>query len=462
MTSRWLRLLLILALLLPACQPPPNRETPATTPSATATPLPTATKTPAPVSRLGVREEALVGLTIDVWYPWYGTPASLFESQIEEFNRANPWGILVRAESLQNYAELFEQANAAVHGPNRPDLVIGLPEHALAWNEQQAVIDLTPYVTDPLYGLDAVAVSDFPSVFWKQDLLGKVRLGMPAQRTARFLVYNRTWAEELGFVAPPANADDFEQQACAANQAMRADQDARNDGMGGWLIDTHWATALSWLLAFGGGAQEAQGFRFLTPQNIAALQFVKGLAEKRCAWQSEGEDSLQDFVARRALFAVAGLEDLPDLARAFASAGSRDQWTVLPFPGPEEEALVVYGSSYVLFETDQASQLAAWLFVRWLLEAENQADWVNSAGLFPLQASALSLLTDYRAGHPQWEQAINLLPQGRPTPQLAAWRTMRTALGDGFTFMFRVDTPVGRVPEILAQLDTLATELIEK
>jgi ABC-type glycerol-3-phosphate transport system substrate-binding protein len=120
---------------------------------------------------------------------------------------------------------------------------------------------------------------------------------------------------------------------------------------------------------------------------------------------------------------------------------------------------VVYGSSYILFESDDPEQLAAWLFVRWLLSPENQADWVNSAGLFPLQASTMSLLSDYAAGHPQWTQAVNLLPQGRITPQLAAWRTVRVALGDGFNFMFRVDTPVGQVPTILAQLDALVTDL---
>lgn len=453
----WLRAFILSIFLLQACQSVPASGTPA---SATLeTPLPLATKTPKPTSKLGVKEEALAGQEIEVWYPWFGAYARLFESQVEEFNRSNPWGILVQANSQQNYAELYEQVSSAVHGPNRPDMVIGLPEYAIEWNEQEAVVDLAAYLSDPLYGLGVTGVSDFPSKFLEQDMLSDTRLGMPAQRTARFLLYNQTWAGELGFGSPPANADEFKQQACAANQAMRADNDPQNDGMGGWLVDTHWATGLSWLLAFGGGAQEAQGFRFLTPKNIAAMQFVKGLSESNCAWQSQEEQPLDKFVERQALFAAASLEDLPDLARSFAARGNVDEWTVLPFPGPEEEVMIIYGSSYILFTSDKTSQLAAWLFVRWLLLPENQADWVNSAGLFPLQASTMSELSDYAAGHPQWVEAINLLPQGRLTPQLANWRTARVALGDGFTFMFRVDTPVGRVPEILAQLDAVVTDL---
>jgi multiple sugar transport system substrate-binding protein len=453
-------LFLLLSLILSACQPPDPTK-PTSTPEPTATNPPAATKTPSVATRLGVEAEALDGLTVDVWHPWYGAPANLFKSQVDEFNSTNPWGIQVQARGLQNFTELYEKAGAAVHGPDRPDVVIGLPEYAVEWHAQKAVLDLNPYVFDPLYGLSGTEIADFPSVFWEQDQVGDVRLGMPAQRTARFLLYNQTWAEELGFDNPPVTADEFRKQTCKANLSMRSDQDPGNDGKGGWLVDAHPITNLSWLLAFGGGVQEENGFRFLTPENIEAIRFVKGLAEDGCAWQSQDDVPLEKFAGRLALFSTASLEDLPDLARDFAKVGNTDKWTVLPFPGTEGSALVVYGSSYILLESDDPDQLAAWLVVRWLLSPENQADWVNSTGLFPLQASTMSLLTDYEAGHPAWAEAVKLLPQGRITPQLADWRTVRVALGDGFSFMYRVDTPVGQVPAILAQLDAIVSDLNE-
>ena len=461
MNFRWLSPFLALIFFVSACQPQSSPDVPTPTPkpqvSVTQTPVPT--KIPVVESRLGVEEEALNGLTVDVWHPWYGAPANLFQSQVDEFNQINPWGIQVRATSLQNYTELHAQASASVHGPNRPDVIIGLPEYAVEWYSQEAVLDLNPYVSDPRYGLSGPEIADFPSVFWEQDQLGDVRLGMPAQRTTRFLLYNQTWAEELGFDDQPVTADEFQEQACKANLSMRADEDPGNDGKGGWLIDSHPITNLSWLLAFGGGAQEENGFRFLRPENIDATRFVKGLSESGCAWSTRDLEPLHYFVERSALFAVASLEELPDLARAFASVGSTDKWTVLPFPGSEGSALVVYGASYILFTSDDADQLAAWLFVRWLLSPENQVDWVHSAGLFPLQAATMDLLTDYAAGHPAWADAVKLLPQGRTTPKLAAWRTVRVALGDGFNFMFRVDTPVGQVPAVLSQLDAIVTDL---
>jgi multiple sugar transport system substrate-binding protein len=461
MNPRRPAILFLFSLLFSACQPAPIADVSTSTPEpeATTVSLPVATNTPAAESRLGVESEALDGLTVDVWHPWYGAPASLFDSQVAEFNSTNTWGILVRSRSFQNFTELYEQASAAVHGPDRPDVVVGLPEYAVEWHAQEAIVDLNPYVADPLYGLNGSEIADFPSVLWEQDQFGELRLGMPAQRTARLLVYNQTWAGELGYESPPVTAQEFREQACKANLSMRADSDPQNDGRGGWLIDTHPITAFSWLLAFGGGAQESSGFRFLTPPNIEAARFVKGLSEDGCAWKTQNLEPLTRFVDRSALFATASLDDLPDLARAFASAGSTDDWTVLPFPGAERSVMVVYGSSYILFDSQGADQLAAWLFVRWLLSPENQADWVNSAGMFPLQASTMGLLGDYAAGHPGWAEAVKLLPQGRSTPQLAAWRTVRVALGDGFSFMFRVDTPVGQVPSMLAQLDAVVTDL---
>ena len=194
MNRRRLIAFFLLPIILSACQPTPAPVEPTSTPKVGAIKVPTPTETPVVVSKLGVEAEALNGLTVDVWHPWYGAPATLFESQVEAFNSTNPWGILVQARSFQNYSELYEQASAAVHGPDRPDVVVGLPEYAVEWRAQEAVLDLNPYVSDPLYGLSDAEIADFPSVFWKQDQVGDVRLGMPAQRTARLLLYNQTWA----------------------------------------------------------------------------------------------------------------------------------------------------------------------------------------------------------------------------------------------------------------------------
>jgi ABC-type glycerol-3-phosphate transport system substrate-binding protein len=319
-------------------------------------------------------------------------------------------------------------------------------------------------VSDPVYGWNSLEISDFPTVIWVQDEVDGKRYGVPAQRTARFILYNQSWGRELGFDSPPATSVEFEQQACAAHKALGSDEDPNNDALGGWLIDANAMTPLSWMIAFGGGVQEEQGYRFLTPGNIAAFKFVKILQQKNCAWVSSPDLSVFDrFASRQALFATASLEDLPDQNRAFSAANNNDEWTVLKFPGDERDAFVVYGSSLVMFASEDVTQLAAWLFMRWMLSAENQARWVQSTGLFPLRQMTMDLLTDYSAGHPQWAEAVELLSQGETTPQLASWRLVRVMLEDGFRDMFDTirhpDLTDGQVPLILKQMDDTAEDL---
>lgn len=423
----------------------------------------TTTALPPPAeSSLEVEREALRGTQVEIWHPWFGTEASLFESQVARFNTENEWGIVVHAEGKTNFAELFTQTEAALEERSNPDMVIALPEYAFGWDEH--VVDLTPYVGDPLYGLSEDDVLDFPPVVWDLENVDGKRFGLPAQRTARLLLYNQTWARELGFDSPPETSAEFEQQACAANKALGEDQDPANNPLGGWLIDTHPVTALAWLHAFGGGAQEEEGYRFLTPGNLEAFRFVKVLQQKGCAWvPSPGLSVYDRFAMRQALFATAGLEELSDQSRAFFTLGNQDEWTVLAFPGSEQGSFIVYGSSFVMFASDDVTQLASWLFMRWMISAENQASWVQSTELFPLRTSTVSLLADFQADHPQWAAAVEMLPDGDLPPQLASWKVVRIMLGDGFRDMFDTirhpDLTDGQVPLLLRQMDETANEL---
>jgi ABC-type glycerol-3-phosphate transport system substrate-binding protein len=443
----------------------PSIDSSTRTPRPNATKNPSDTNTPIPAaSQLDVEKEALHGIQIKAWHPWFGAQASLFESQVAQFNTENEWSIIVSAEGKGNYSELFLQMDAALKESNPPQIVIAFPEHAIEW--QDHVPDLNVYVHDPLYGLNPLEISDFYAPIWAQDEVNGKRLGIPAQRTARFILYNQSWARELGFGSPPATASEFEEQACAAHRALGQDEDTNNNALGGWLIDTDPMTPLSWMIAFDGGVQEEDGYRFLAPGNVAAFKYMKTLQQKNCAWVASADLSVPErFASRQALFATASLEELPDLTRAFSAAANNDEWIVLTFPGVERDALVLYGSSFIMFESDEVTQLASWLFMRWILSAENQARWVESTGLFPLRESTMELLTDYSASHPQWAEAVELLPRGEITPQLASWRLVRVMLGDGFRDMFDTirhpDLTEGQVPLILRQMDNTVADLIQ-
>jgi ABC-type glycerol-3-phosphate transport system substrate-binding protein len=411
---------------------------------------------------MGIEPETLRGIGLQLWHPWLGVEASLLDSQVAEFNQSNEWGITVRGAGQSGYTELYNNVTAALPGSDRPHLAVALPEHAVGWDEAGYVVDLVDYVDDPLYGLARDQVTDFPAVFWAQDSLAGRRLGVPAQRSARFLLYNQSWAHQLGHRRPPQSPDEFREQACDAHQSMGADDDPTNDGQGGWLVDPDSRTFLSWLTAFGGGVLDGNGFRFLTPKNLEALVFIKALHDDGCAWLAPSEDDAATaFAARRALLTSAGLEDLPEYSRAMAAAENADTWTVMSFPGPEQSALAGYGSSFVILQSSPEQQLASWLFIRWMLSPDNQVRWVEATGLFPLRASMMELLEEYARSHPQWSDAVEFASEAQIEPQSASWRQVRVMLSDGFEAMFRSNTAAGRVAEVLALMDRTSRDLSE-
>ena len=455
-------IIFVIILVLSACTPSDAVEV-TRTPRPSVTEDVSAKNTATPVtSKLNVDVEALRGAQVTIWHPWFGAEASLFESQVAQFNTENEWGIIIGAESKSNYSELFLQTDAALAESANPNIVIALPEYAIGWRDH--VIDLNTYVQDPIFGISSLEISDFPSVIWMQDEVDGLRLGMPAQRTARFILYNQTWARELGYDSIPETFTDFERQACAAHAALGKDEDETNDALGGWLIDDHAMTALSWMLAFDGGVQEEDGYRFMAPGNIDAFKWLKTLQQKGCAWVPSNEGAVYDrFAFRRALFATASLEEFVDQSRAFGALGNSDEWVILPFPGRGTSAFAVYGSSYVMFQSDDVTQLAGWLFINWILSAENQARWVQSTNLFPLRSSTMDLLADYSASHPQWTKAVQFLPAGKTIPKLSSWRIVKIMMADGFRDMFDTirhpELTDGQVPLILKQMEETAEEL---
>jgi multiple sugar transport system substrate-binding protein len=462
--TRLLALFLLACLILPACglATPPGGTLTLEAVTGTSTPAPSRTASPMPPPTLGVEAASLRGLSLQVWQAFAGPAAGLFTRQVAQFNAGNEWGILISPTGYGDYAGLFEAVNTALDSGQPPDLVAALPEQALAWDTNGAVVDLNPYLGDPQWGLQPDAMADIPSAFLTQDAIKGKQLGFPAQRSARILYYNRTWARELGFNNPPATAEDFRRQACAANANYHTDTDPTNDGYGGWIVKTDWQTTYSWLLALGGGVVHGSAYAFNTGQNLAALQFLKGLFDSHCAWLSTEPTPFDSFARRSALFISADLAGLPAETESMSRLKNPDEWTVIPFPGSQGNVLAAYGPSYTILKSTPAKQLAAWLFARWLLSPESQSQWVEATGLFPLRSSVLGMIQPYRQASPQWDAAVGYLSLAQGVPQLASWSKARYLLEDGLAVLFQNNLPVDKIPAVLEEMDSMAEEVRKK
>jgi multiple sugar transport system substrate-binding protein len=463
---RLLTLILLTGFIFSGCvpySPTPATPTPLPVDTATTVPplIPSATATQfAPIT---LQASAIRGVAIQTWHAFSGAAADVFKQQTDLFNGTNQWGIVVNPTSYGDYPSLFYAVNNALGSASgRPDLVVALPEETLAWNASHSVVDLNPYLQDATWGLGNDAIADFPAVFWDQDRIHGVQLGVPAQRSARFLFYNQTWAHALGFSSPPQTMDEFRKQACAANASYRKDANLQNDGYGGWIVDTSWQTTYSWLLGFGGGVADGSAYGFRTDPNLAALRFIKQLFDDHCAWLSTEPTPFDSFARRSALFISGDLAEVTSIAGSMSLDKNHDEWTLIPFPGTTGRVIVAYGPSYSVLKTSPEKQLAAWVFTRWLLSPQDQAQWVEAAGLFPLRTSVLDQIGPYRSASPQWDAALDALSLAQGVPQLASWRNVRYVLEDGVDVIIRMNTPLDQIPSALTEMDAMAQELNKK
>jgi len=406
---------------------------------------------------------------VQFWYVREAGTDELVQKLVDEFNKTNRWGIRVEFLPMDSSGVMDEALRSALQEKKLPAILAGYSFDLQYWNSTGILLaDLQPYVDDPTWGLASNDQRDFFSVIWAQDLFTPTksgtnteRFGLPWYRTGRVMLYNRSWAEDLGFDSPPATPSQFRQQACAAARANRQDDDRENDGTGGWLIDLEPSTLLSWIFAFGGQVQQSgqQGYQFESSGSADALTFIHELYTQGCAWWSEEVDRQESFVSRKALFMSTSLQGLADQQEAFESTGSHDEWTILPFPSRLGGAIDVFGPSLAVLKSTTEKQLASWLFARWLASPENQARWVLSSGTLPTRASVLPLLSKERDSLDQWEKALGLLPYAQVEPAIASWHTLRWALRDVMSQLLSPEFKGTQIPALLLALDQLAEEV---
>ena len=483
---------LILLIGLAGCQnPAPDNDLPTATPTRKpgSTPLPLSTglptleespssdlpptATPPPqLSKLGLQDSDLHRVAIQFWHPWGGEEGALLGEIIEEFNLANPWKIQVETRAFEGFGRLEEAVAASARDRLFPDVLVGYNYQAAGWDAGDTMLaDLDDYTDDAKWGLTDEEKADFYPIFWSQDVISVTsqtgsgseskRMGIPFHRLGLVIFYNQSWAEELGYSTPPDTPFNFRLQACAAAEDSNRDTNPDNNNSG-LIVTANPSAMLGWIYAYGGDViqPEGKGYQFATPEAERALDFLKGLQDYHCTWSFNGVDAAAEFAARRGLFYIDTPASLPALRAAFKAAGNEDTWTVIPFPSAADGAVMnAFGPSLLMPRSTSEEQLAAWLLIKWLVDPQNQARWVQGGYFLPTRASSLEYLDSALGSDPLYEQAIELLPYSRSEPAYASWSEVRWALLDLQKELLSADFDAEEMPDLLENLDQIALEI---
>jgi ABC-type glycerol-3-phosphate transport system substrate-binding protein len=473
----WLVVLILALLLLAGCREsavPPAEIATATVPAATArpsaTPVPTRTRvtpTPTPDPVLQVAEEDLRGVTVRYWHPFTDDSAALMRQLAADFNEQNQWGIRVSVFSQGSSATLQERFTESMQsGEGTPHLVAAPLLLLHDWDAQDWLAPAEPYLrhtqwgweADMLGGLDAFVLTQH------QDADGR-QLSMPLSWQANVLFYNQGWAQELGFDEAPATFAAFQEQACAAKDALLADDDRANDGTGGYIASRDADALLSWLAAFGYDdlpVAPGDAYQFATSEGEAAFTALRQMTDEGCTWVSRLPTPYDYFAERLALFYSGSTRDILMQEQAMAFAGNEDDWIVLPYPPADGQSpLLVNGNGAAIVAGSPPEQMAAWLYLNYLLEPRNQALLAIASGGYPVQDGAWTWLEVYANQHPQWGLAPGWETARFSPPLFHNWLVVGNVLADAGWELYQPFTTVERVPGILEFLDTMIAEILQ-
>ena len=468
--------IIILSLLLSGCQsgsviPPAPTGAPS---QAVTTGEPTADNPPAPAaseaisrtpqSRLAVTAQELRGIQLIFWHPWTGDLAQELDASAEDFNRSNIWGITVQAVG-QGSDNALESSLASVFQAKSAPALIASPPEAITQVQKtsSAFADLKPYYLDPLWGLGDQEISDFYPIFWQEATAGDVSYSIPFLRSIPVIFYNLTWGKALGYDRPPVTLSDFRAQSCAAAKANRLSGIPDNYGTGGWIVDTSSSSIYSWLAAGGGipNPLPSDVLHFNNSSNVATFTYLRKLLDDSCIWLSRNPTPAAYFAQRQALMFSGALADLPAQVKSQAAQKSTDDWLILPYPSDSSvRPVLTSGSSLAILKSTQAEQLAAWLFIRWMISPRQQALFAASSYVLPVRKSALNQMTAFLTRNPQWSLAPDWLDSARPMPFQPWWMIEQRVLEDAAWQVFQPFTSSDKIPSILQQLDATVTELI--
>jgi multiple sugar transport system substrate-binding protein len=463
-------LMIIISMSLAGCKtsdPTPTEavsegSTPTAQPSAT-TDTPEVAVTQSTPVHLMVDEEDLAGIVVRFLHPWTGALADTIEDIAARFSMTNAWDIWVEVETPGGESAMLEALEENVAEGNVPGLIAAHPYEIALSDVNVFTINLSHYFENVDWGLSPEAREDIPPVFLDQFKSEGALVALPVAPQATVIFYNQTWGGELGYAYAPKDAAAFQEQSCEAVYANNEDDNVDNDGTGGWLVSFEPAVLASWYAAFDGDLPVDGMPSFDTEAGEAAFSTLKSTYDQGCIWIGRQPEPYFYFANRYALMYAGTLDQIPVQMGWMGEAENGDTWTAMGFPGPAGETMLIDGPGLMVTADSPENQMAAWLFARYLLEPEVQAELVRSGFTLPVRESAMDLLGEFSAAYPQWAQAVNMMDGVEPLPISRGWGVGRFLLQDAMDqFLHIVIDPASSISnELSSILEELDAEIIE-
>lgn len=376
------------------------------------------------------------GCEVHLWHAFSAEKEATLLALASAFQTNNPYGIRLRVEY---HSPLHKEVWAAINARTPPDIVITSCDQVAEYAQANAVVSLAEYINNTQYGLSQKEQEDLWPIVLESGCRS-VRtgqyLGLFFDANAVVMFYNTTWLQKLKTDTPPRTWEEFRERCNAARDKKNATWGYACTADG--LVVVNWISSLGELLI-----DPHNGKALLdSPHAIAALSVLRDLIQDGCAYCTFDADTVRaDFALEKVLFTFDSTANLPKYKQAILNPKTKKPqftWSIAPLPHLTEEPVVsVQGSTMGILRTTPQQQLAAWLFVKWFLQRENDVQWALSCGALPLHKSNLEApeMKDYFAQNPLYELACSWMAYAQTEPGVPKWTEVRELLVNAATMV---------------------------
>jgi multiple sugar transport system substrate-binding protein/sn-glycerol 3-phosphate transport system substrate-binding protein len=367
------------------------------------------------------------GAKITWWHNHTGVREQFVKTAVDKFNKDNPWKITVEpiAKSA-NYADIYQAVLAAMQTNEVPQLTVAYQNQAATYeaSKRGTLIDINNFVNDSVLGFGQDWKTQFFQGFLTADVnpqLGDMRTGMPVYRSMEVLYYNVDALTKLGYKAPPKSWAEFKEMACKYVK----------DGLGtdGYQVRTDASFVAAATFAAGANFYDAKkdAIDYTIPEAKVMPQAMQDMVKEGCAKLiAEANGDQNSFANQAALFYTGSSSGIPYVVQAITKSGKSFNWDIAGIPGYKDQPIQdVYGASISIPKTTPAQELAAWLFLRWYVEPDQQAFWAQNSGYFPVRQDTAAGLADFFKSNKPYESAFKLLTSTATEPGIAGYDPVR-------------------------------------
>lgn len=312
-------------------------------------------------------------VTITFWHGYTPDKQKVLQEYIAKYKAVNP-NVEIKEQFVAAGEEMLKKIQVGLSSNELPDITWGDP----TWT---GVLASSGKIREVESLMDADMKKDFfPGVLDANRYNNKV-YSLPIEAGSLVLIYNKDKFAAAGIQDGPKTWNDLLEDA---KKLTKGDQygiyiPIQPDERTTWTWET--------FLWQNGGVMEKEGKpAFGGPEGKEALQFYTDLIAKHKVAPLDKIDVDASFNSGK-LAMVIGTQGA---ANAYAKTTNIG---VVPLPSNKNQATGLGTNTIYLFNSDKAKQDAAWDFVKWLTNTENNADWATKTGYLPVRASSVETTT---------------------------------------------------------------------